>query len=135
MELGAAHAPRRLEVDMPQELPAALGDEGRNRQVLANLVTNALKFSPEDGPSRSRSSVEDSVLAVGVTDRGVGIPERTCPGCSSGSRGCRTRARPRRRGQASAYTSAGNWSRRRAGASRPERPGIGSTFRYTLPHT
>jgi signal transduction histidine kinase len=73
LELGAAHGPDRLEVDVPSQLPVALGDEGRNRQVLTNLVTNALKFSPDDAPVSISVSVEDSALVVSVSDHGVGI--------------------------------------------------------------
>jgi signal transduction histidine kinase len=55
-------------------LPDVLADPGRIRQVLANLVSNATKFSPEGseitvGSRRNHDSVE-----FYVSDRGVGIP-------------------------------------------------------------
>lgn len=51
------------------------GDGARLHQVLANLVGNAIKFTPEGGGVTVRPRVEDGSLAVSVIDTGVGIPE------------------------------------------------------------
>jgi signal transduction histidine kinase len=136
MELSAAHAPRRLEVDVPPELPAALGDEGRNRQVLANLVTNALKFSPDDDPVSITVAVEDSVLAISVTDRGVGIPVEDMPRLFE-----RFSRLPNSRQFKAKGTGLGLYICRQLVEAQGGRisaqsvPGVGSTFRYTVPHT
>ena len=39
---------RPIQVEVPPELPAVYGDAGRTRQVLSNLVDNAVKYSPDD---------------------------------------------------------------------------------------
>lgn len=66
---------RRIAVDRPPSLRAALADEGRQLQVLANLLTNAVKFSPDH--STVWVSVDDSGddIVVRVRDEGIGIPE------------------------------------------------------------
>jgi signal transduction histidine kinase len=135
MELSAAHAPRRLEIDVPQPLPTALGDEGRNRQVLTNLVTNALKFSPDDEPVSISVSVEDSVLAVSVSDRGVGIPAEDMLRLFE-----RFSRLPNSREAKAKGTGLGLYICKQLVEAQGGRisaqsvPGLGSTFRFTVPH-
>jgi signal transduction histidine kinase len=54
-------------------LPAAF-DHGRILQVLANLVSNALKFTPEGGSITIWAGREGGQLHVAVEDSGSGIP-------------------------------------------------------------
>ena len=49
-------------------------DAARIKQVLINLVANAVKFTPEGGQVRVRSEVFDGTLRVEVEDTGPGIP-------------------------------------------------------------
>ena len=65
----------RIEADVPEDLPTALGDEQRQWQVLTNLLTNAAKFSPPDGSIEVTVSHDDGVLQVSVRDHGPGIPD------------------------------------------------------------
>ena len=48
-------------------------DERKVKQVLLNLLTNALKFTPEGGGIAVRADVADGAARVSVTDTGVGI--------------------------------------------------------------
>lgn len=52
-----------------------LGDEMRLMQVLANLFSNAAKFSPDGGAVRVRMSIEGAWVYVHVTDDGPGVPD------------------------------------------------------------
>jgi len=49
------------------------GDERKVKQVLLNLLSNALKFTPEGGRIDVRAGVLDSVAEIAVKDTGVGI--------------------------------------------------------------
>jgi signal transduction histidine kinase len=49
------------------------GDERKVKQVLLNLLSNALKFTPEGGRIDVRAGVRDGEVQVSVTDTGVGI--------------------------------------------------------------
>jgi len=48
-------------------------DERKVKQVLLNLLSNALKFTPEGGKIDVRANVSDGVAEISVTDTGVGI--------------------------------------------------------------
>src|SRR5262249_41864350 len=49
------------------------GDERKVKQVLLNLLSNALKFTPEGGRIDVRATVSEGLMEVSVTDTGVGI--------------------------------------------------------------
>jgi signal transduction histidine kinase/putative methionine-R-sulfoxide reductase with GAF domain len=49
------------------------GDERKVKQVLLNLLSNALKFTPEGGRIDVRAAVSDGMVEVSVADTGVGI--------------------------------------------------------------
>ena len=70
-----------IELDFPQTLPLVRADEERPRQVLTNLVRNAIKYSPNGGIIRIGGWYEASTHAAGkqrvvlyVADQGIGIP-------------------------------------------------------------
>ena len=65
----------RVEVAASQGLPTLQGDPFLLRRMLANLVDNAIDFSPVDGVVELRLQVEDGALIVDVADRGPGIPD------------------------------------------------------------
>ncbi len=62
-------------LDFPPDLPTVPGDEGRLRQVLDNLLSNALKYSPDGGQIRVSGRADDRQVYIAVTDEGIGIPE------------------------------------------------------------
>jgi signal transduction histidine kinase len=54
-------------------LPTAWADRARIRQVLVNLLANAVKFT-EHGGVTIRASIVDGWITIAVVDTGVGIP-------------------------------------------------------------
>ncbi|MCW2726671.1 MAG: multi-sensor signal transduction histidine kinase [Frankiales bacterium] len=64
----------RLIADVPPALPLALGDPAGVDNVLAQLLENAIKYSPSGGEVEVVVRLEGGALAVAVLDRGVGIP-------------------------------------------------------------
>ena len=65
-----------IDTDLPTDLPPVEGDAERLGQVLANLVSNALKFCEDGGTIMVRARVEGPELVVSVKDRGIGIPKK-----------------------------------------------------------
>jgi signal transduction histidine kinase len=55
-------------------VPAIVGDRGRLAQVLDNLISNALKFTPEGGTVDVRTRADDEHAMLEVSDTGIGIP-------------------------------------------------------------
>jgi signal transduction histidine kinase len=55
-------------------LPTIRGDRARLRQVLGNLIDNAVKYSPEQGEVDVRAFASDGGVRVSVRDAGPGIP-------------------------------------------------------------
>ncbi|KAA8485318.1 PAS domain S-box-containing protein [Arcticibacter tournemirensis] len=51
------------------------GDRERIGQVVTNLISNAIKYSPDASSVSVTTAVEDSTLKIFVTDYGIGIPE------------------------------------------------------------
>jgi two-component system phosphate regulon sensor histidine kinase PhoR len=62
-------------VDLPEEPLDAEVDTDKLRQILANLVDNAVKFSPEGGRVTVAARADDRNVEVRVEDEGIGIPE------------------------------------------------------------
>jgi signal transduction histidine kinase len=62
-----------LHQGVDERLGQVRGDERKVKQVLLNLLSNALKFTPEGGRVDVRATVSDGMAEVSVTDTGVGI--------------------------------------------------------------
>lgn len=62
----------RLEV--PEDLPLVLTDAGLLERALANLLANAVRFSPPDQPAELTASARDGVVDINVIDHGPGVP-------------------------------------------------------------
>ncbi|MGH2585574.1 MAG: sensor histidine kinase, partial [Dehalococcoidia bacterium] len=61
-------------IDLPPNLPPVRADGDRLEDVLANLVSNARKFSPPEASVTITVGVADGDVRIAVTDRGPGIP-------------------------------------------------------------
>lgn len=65
-----------IEVSFPADFPSVIGDERRLTQVLNNLVTNAIKYSPDGGKIQISGATHPDYVTVSVKDEGLGIPVR-----------------------------------------------------------
>ncbi|MDX6370715.1 MAG: two-component system, OmpR family, sensor histidine kinase KdpD, partial [Gaiellaceae bacterium] len=63
----------RVTAEVNGALPKVRGDRERLRQVVQNLVDNAVKYSPAGGEVRVRATVDDGRVLVEVEDAGPGI--------------------------------------------------------------
>jgi signal transduction histidine kinase len=69
----AAKAKVSLMGDIASDLPCLKGDRRRMRQILLNLVSNALKFTPSGGKVMVRAFRADQGFVLRVTDTGIGM--------------------------------------------------------------
>jgi two-component system, OmpR family, sensor histidine kinase KdpD len=65
----------RVAVTIPDDTPPVLVDAVQVRQILSNLVDNALKFSPPGSPVTVRATRTRKEVIVRVVDQGRGLPE------------------------------------------------------------
>jgi signal transduction histidine kinase len=64
----------QLSAEFPHDFPTIYADERRLTQVLNNLVSNAIKYSPEGGQIVISGEVHPQHVTVSVRDQGIGIP-------------------------------------------------------------
>ncbi|MGW7385720.1 ATP-binding protein [Streptomyces sp. NPDC054794] len=64
-----------VELDVPETLPMVHVDKGLLERVVANIVENAVKYSPPDAPVLVRASSVADRVEVRVIDRGPGVPD------------------------------------------------------------
>jgi two-component system phosphate regulon sensor histidine kinase PhoR len=69
----AKRAHLRLFVELPEGLPDVLADVERVRQVVTNLVHNAIKFTPLKGTIRVWAEPAGDMVRIAVQDNGIGI--------------------------------------------------------------
>ncbi len=76
LDAARTHLPERIELslDVDADVPPVAADAGQLRQVLVNLVDNAIKYSPDGGRVALTVGHEDSHVRFGVADQGLGIP-------------------------------------------------------------
>jgi signal transduction histidine kinase len=76
IEAARTHLPEGVTLTLraPKRLPPVAADEQQLRQVLVNLVENAVKYSPDGGPVEVKVSRGERAVRWAVSDRGLGIP-------------------------------------------------------------
>ena len=75
----AQRAGIELKTEIKQELPRILCDPDRMKQVLINLLDNALKFTPRGGTVTVQAWADQEHLCLAVRDTGIGIPAQDLP--------------------------------------------------------
>jgi signal transduction histidine kinase len=70
----AAERGIRIELDTPDSFPLLMGDENRIKQVLLNLISNAIKYNRPQGRITIAAEVQEAAVQVSVEDTGSGIP-------------------------------------------------------------
>jgi two-component system phosphate regulon sensor histidine kinase PhoR len=76
VEAARTHLPDNVtvELDAGEALPPVAADPGQLRQVLENLVENAIKYSPDGGTVELRIGRDNGAVSFRVRDEGLGIP-------------------------------------------------------------
>jgi signal transduction histidine kinase/CheY-like chemotaxis protein len=131
-ERAAQHA-IAVALEVADDVDTIDADELRFKQVVLNLVFNAVKFTPDGGSVSIRASRDGNELVVTVTDTGIGVPpedqERIFESFQQGGRGA-----PKEEGTGLGLTL----SRRIVGLFGgrmwlESTPNVGSTFGFAIP--
>jgi len=73
-KLEATSPAHQFRLLLPEDRVTVWGDEDRLEQVLTNLISNAVKYSPDGGAVEIRLSRDGETAALSVQDWGIGIP-------------------------------------------------------------
>ncbi len=68
-----------LDLELTPNLPPLLADEDRTLQILTNLVSNAIQYTPEGGRVTLSAKQTDKEIQISVRDTGIGIPPEHLP--------------------------------------------------------
>lgn len=123
---------RQVEESFPPDLPPVQADADSLERILANLLTNAFKYSPPEVPVKVAAKVVEREVWISVTDRGKGISPEDQPYLFD--RFFRTMDAGERRG-----IGLGLYITRRLAEAHGGRiwmdsePGKGSTFTFSIP--
>ena len=63
----------RLELDVTPPLDEIVADERKVKQVVVNLLANAVKFTPDGGTITLRAARENGAIRLAIHDTGIGI--------------------------------------------------------------
>ncbi|MBI3552352.1 MAG: response regulator [Elusimicrobia bacterium] len=75
----ARHRRISLKFELPADLPAVLADPQRLEHVLSNLLSNALKYTPEDGTITLGAKTAGDRVDILIADTGRGISQEALP--------------------------------------------------------
>lgn len=68
----------KLKVDIPDDLPPCWADPERLKQIVLNLVSNALRYTQDGGTVVQKAWSENKRFYFSVTDTGIGMTEEEC---------------------------------------------------------
>ncbi|MBI1878677.1 MAG: GAF domain-containing protein [Chloroflexi bacterium] len=69
----------KLAMQLDKELPLVMANATRLRQIMSNLVGNAIKYTPDEGSVTVKSFKQDGEIRLQVIDTGMGIPAADQP--------------------------------------------------------
>ncbi|MEW2530878.1 sensor histidine kinase KdpD [Streptomyces sp. NPDC047071] len=72
---GMAAPAEHVVLDIPEDLPMVAADKGLLERAVANVIENALKYSPEGEPVLVAASTMADQVQLRVVDRGPGVPD------------------------------------------------------------
>jgi signal transduction histidine kinase len=79
LEMAAADKNIRIDVNLPPDLPEIEADADTLREVLANLISNAIKYNKPGGEVHVRAHTESQWVVIEVEDSGLGLEEKEIP--------------------------------------------------------
>ena len=124
----------KLERVIDGKLGEFVGDERKVKQVLVNVLSNAVKFTPEGGQIRVKAALGDGSIIVSVADTGIGIAPEDQEAIFEEFRQVGTTYAQKREGTGLGLTLTRKFVEMHGGKIWVEsEPGKGSTFTFTFP--
>lgn len=129
-----AQRQQTLSIHLPADLPPVHADRRRVRQIMLNLLSNANKFTPEDGQITVTAEATADAMRVCVTDTGIGIRPEDAPKVFQEFRQIDGSLARQYGGTGLGLALSKRLVEMQGGTiSFQSRPGVGTTFTLTLP--
>jgi signal transduction histidine kinase/ActR/RegA family two-component response regulator len=125
----------QIACEMPDTMPAIEGDARRLQQVLGNVLSNAIKFTPEQGTVRVTCAIDGQTLSIAIADSGAGIAPELLPYIFDRFRQGDSRSTRRHGGLGLGLAIAQHLVERHGGSIHAQSDGVGqgTTFTIRLP--
>ena len=124
----------KLDQTIDERLGDYTGDERKVKQILVNLLTNAVKFTPEGGQVKVEARLGDSAVILSVVDSGIGIAKEDQEAIFEEFRQASGNYAQKREGTGLGLTLTKRFVEMHGGKIWVESEvGKGSTFTFTLP--
>jgi signal transduction histidine kinase len=124
----------KLDRSIDDRIGEFAGDERKIKQILVNLLTNAVKFTPEGGKIAVEARLDDNAIIVLVTDTGIGIAKEDQEAIFEEFRQAGGNYAQKREGTGLGLTLTKRFVEMHGGKIWVESElGKGSTFTFTLP--
>lgn len=69
----------QIRIDVPNDMPLMEADRDKIKQVVLNLMSNAIKYNRPNGSVIVTGNFTDTELSIVIQDTGIGIPEESIP--------------------------------------------------------
>jgi len=79
MEISAKQKNQSIFFEADEDIPEISGDKDRIEQVFINIISNAIKYTPEGGNIHVSARVKDNNVEIRIADTGIGIPKEDLP--------------------------------------------------------
>ena len=66
---------RSITLGIMDDMPIIIGDKDRIEQVIINIISNSIKYTPENGKINVKLSKDGEYISIKVIDNGIGIPK------------------------------------------------------------
>ncbi len=135
IELQRHGAPsHNLTIDIPDELPPLRADRHKLEEILTNLISNAIKFSPQGGTVKVAARTDDGFVIISVSDEGIGISDQQMPQLFQRFRRLHEDEQKRVSGTGVGLFLCKHLVEAHGGTIEVKsEPGAGSTFSFTIP--
>jgi PAS domain S-box-containing protein len=117
---------------MPEEVPALDGDPRRLQQVLGNVLSNAVKFTPSGGRVTLTARVDGPRISLSVADTGIGIAPDFLPHVFDRFRQADSQTTRRHGGLGLGLAIARYFVEQHGGEIRADSPGVGGGTTITI---
>jgi two-component system sensor histidine kinase VicK len=76
MNLAAKEKGHHIELNIEENIPDIVADKDGIEQVILNIISNSIKYTPENGRIDVIAKKQDKNVIITIKDNGIGIPDK-----------------------------------------------------------